>query len=624
MLGAFGVAALLQGCEYDSWFDPSRTGYFEHTPTSIPVLRRIDVIEVEEDAFATEIGPPTADDLKIGAPEYIFAAGDDVRVLIKDLFQADKDEEFTRTIDPSGKFLLPVAGYVQGAGLTQSQLVDEITNRLRGVLKDPRVDVTIVSARAYTFTVDGFVRNPGVYSLNRPDFDVEQAVALAGGADQGVKRVRIVRVIDNIPADATTAPGGSAPAGISPAPGSGSNSAAPVGMSTKGPDTGAKPSSGGPTTAPTTEKAPDIDDLINQLKPSGSSGSGAAPAPAPAPAPAADPSAPAPAPVAPAPASPAPSTPPIEPPAPPSAEPATPPAVPPSPGALRTPVVDIDAVLQDPPASSAAPAATPAAQNAGGALEAPKVAEKPAVDTQAAVATPPKKVASTEAQYVFDTQKQEWVLVQPDTAGPKNPLQNLAAPNSPDGAITGPAAAGSNPHRVTQPKDFRLPDGRKTRVIVVDWPELQRGDVRQRVIIRPGDKVHVETDLGVVYIDGEVSRPGVYNLPIVGELTLSRLVSAAGGLGQIAIPERCDLVRRIAPDREAAIRVNLAAIRNRAEPDIVMRCDDHVIIGTNFIATPLAVIRNGFRMTYGFGFLLDRNFGNDVFGPPPESLGISN
>jgi hypothetical protein len=24
-------------------------------------------------------------------------------------------------------------------------------------------------------------------------------------------------------------------------------------------------------------------------------------------------------------------------------------------------------------------------------------------------------------------------------------------------------------------------------------------------------------------------------------------------------------------------------------------------------------------MTYGFGFLLDRNFGNDVFGAPPFS-----
>ena len=119
------------------------------------------------------------------------------------------------------------------------------------------------------------------------------------------------------------------------------------------------------------------------------------------------------------------------------------------------------------------------------------------------------------------------------------------------------------------------------------------------------------------YIDGLIGRPGVYNLPTSGKLTLSRLVAAAGGLGELAIPQRVDLVRRLGEDKEACIRVNLAAIRNRAEPDIVMRADDHVIIGTNFFATPLAVIRNGFRMTYGFGFLIDRNFGNDVFGPPP-------
>ena len=39
-----------------------------------------------------------------------------------------------------------------------------------------------------------------------------------------------------------------------------------------------------------------------------------------------------------------------------------------------------------------------------------------------------------------------------------------------------------------------------------------------------------------------------------------------------------------------------------------------------FWATPLAVIRGGLRATYGFGFLLDRNFGNDVFGAPPSNV----
>jgi len=250
-------------------------------------------------------------------------------------------------------------------------------------------------------------------------------------------------------------------------------------------------------------------------------------------------------------------------------------------------------------------------------LEAPKVAETSVVHSDAAVQSAPTQVPSTEARYVFDTQKQEWVFVAAGNGGPTGPDTNLAAPNSPEGALTGGAAAGSDGRALKQPVNFRLPNGRKTRVIIVDWEKLQKGDLTQNVLVRPGDKIHVESDIGVVYIDGEVTRPGVYNLPPIGELTLSRLVTAAGGLGQIAIPQRVDLIRKIAPDREAALRVNLAAIRNKAEPDIVMRADDHIIIGTNFFATPLAVIRNGFRMTYGFGFLIDRNFGNDVFGPPP-------
>ena len=161
-----------------------------------------------------------------------------------------------------------------------------------------------------------------------------------------------------------------------------------------------------------------------------------------------------------------------------------------------------------------------------------------------------------------------------------------------------------------------------TRIIEVDFQALIKGDPNLDVVIRPGDRVYVEPpDTGLLYIDGEINRIGVYNLENSnGRLTLSRFVSAAGGLSPTAIPNRVDLVRVVGKDREATIRVDLAAIRNRAEPDIYMQADDHVIIGTNFYATPLAVIRNGFRMTYGFGFLLDRNFGNDVFGPAPEYI----
>ena len=538
------------GCDYDSWMDPSRTGYFEHTPTSIPILRKIDVIEVEQDAFATEIGAPVAADLIPGNSEYIFASGDGIEVQINDLFQVDKAEQFRRTVDQSGKILLPIVGSIEVAGKSQSELVGAIEAKLKPIIRDPRVDVTIVEGRAFTFTVDGQVRNSGVYALQRPDFDIEQAVALAGGANEGARRIRIVRTLITSTDDA---------AAVDAQPAQGSTPSA--GQAPSAPAAGTGPATV-PGTAPGESSAPSVDDLLKQIQPP------AATAPA-------EPSAPAPAP-APAPAS-----------APPAA----------SPGALRSPamVVDVDQ------------------------LEAPKVAETAVVQTVQDVQTPPASVPATESRYVFDTQKQEWVYVSAGSAGPASPDVGLATPNSPDGAITGPAAFASEARPLKKGKDFRLPNGKRTRVILVDWAKLQQGDLTQNVLVRPGDKIHVESDIGVVYIDGEIARPGVYNLPPIGELTLSRLVSAAGGLGQIAIPQRVDLIRKIAPDREAAIRVNLAAIRNKAEPDIVMRADDHIIIGTNFFATPLAVIRNGFRMTYGFGFLIDRNFGNDVFGPPPFS-----
>ncbi|MBL9140966.1 MAG: SLBB domain-containing protein, partial [Phycisphaerae bacterium] len=438
---------------------------------------------------------------------------------------------------------------------------------LRVHIPNPSVDVSVAEARNYRFTIYGDVRNPGVYTLSRPDFDVIEAVSLAGGVDPGTKRIRIVRVIQDAEDPAPTNP--ATPEAGSTAP---------------------------PTTAPTTPvTAPSIDDLINQIAPPKASAPVEAPIAPPADPPAVPPAQP--------PVDIAPPTP-IEPPAPAPIEPAKPETTPPpapidpaAPGVVRATVAPIDI---EP-------------------LQAPTSKDLPVVNTAHGVQTPPQTSAAQTSEYVFDVQKQEWVLVSSAQAARIEHGANLLEPNSPDGALTGQAAASAHAAPVAKAADFRLPSGQKTRIIEIDWERLRKGDMLLNAIIRPDDKVYVEVDAGVVYIDGEVARPGVYSLPSIGEITLSRLVSAAGGLGQIAIPQRVDLIRKISPDREAAIRVNLAAIRNRAEPDVLLRADDHIIIGTNFFATPLAVIRNGFRMTYGFGFLLDRNFGNDVFGPPPES-----
>lgn len=159
------------------------------------------------------------------------------------------------------------------------------------------------------------------------------------------------------------------------------------------------------------------------------------------------------------------------------------------------------------------------------------------------------------------------------------------------------------------------------RVIQVPVDQLLAGRADVNIIIRPGDVIRFPAaQTGLVYMAGQISRPGPYGLPADGgRLTLQRAVDSAGGLTGLGIPERVDLTRVVGPGRQATIRLNLRAIAEQTQPDIYLKPDDRINVGTNFWAFPLAVIRSGFRASYGFGFLLDRNFGNDVFGAPPDS-----
>ena len=152
----------------------------------------------------------------------------------------------------------------------------------------------------------------------------------------------------------------------------------------------------------------------------------------------------------------------------------------------------------------------------------------------------------------------------------------------------------------------------QVRVIAVPWNRLFQGDLSNNIIIRPGDVIQVPPPTGGnVYIGGAVNRPGTYGLPGENDLTLKQLITSAGGLSGIAIPERVDLVRRIDERREATVRLNYRAIAEGNHPDFFLKPSDTINVGTNFWAAPLAVIRNGFRFSYGFGFIWDRNFWDD-------------
>jgi protein involved in polysaccharide export with SLBB domain len=154
------------------------------------------------------------------------------------------------------------------------------------------------------------------------------------------------------------------------------------------------------------------------------------------------------------------------------------------------------------------------------------------------------------------------------------------------------------------------------RVIRIPLDELRKGDLRFNVVVRPRDTIYVPpAEQGTYYMGGHVTRPGAYTLN--GQrVTLKQAIIAASMLDPLAIPQRTDVVRRLGPDREVWVRVDLAKLFAGTQPDVFIRPDDQVLVGTNAIAPYLAALRNAFRVTYGAGFIYDRNFAYDknVFG----------
>ena len=582
MLALLAFTAL-NGCETDGFFDPSRTGYFETTPSAIPILTRLDVIEQAIDG--PEFVNPTPEDLKPGDLSYKFSPGDVLKIQIPSLMQTGQTEIAERVVDQTGDIQLPVINKVQAAGLTTEELQASIEKKLEGIIKNPKAFVSLQEGRAFQFRILGSVDQPGLYALNKPDLRLLDAVATARGASASTTRIFITR--EKIAEENKVTYGKKA--------------ATPEAQTTS---STTSPQTVQPTTTPATptQAIPstiDIDQLINELP-----NSSATPAtPAPSSAPTTEPTA--------APTTEPAAAPTTEPTAAPTTEPTAAPTTEPSKSRTQLGLLQTE-TRPDPPVDIDQLAPATIDDRAGQNSEAAPVVNS--------------SDANTGEKYVFDNASQSWVRTSSTTPTKANDSAAVGSVGPGETTTSDPEGAKLKSNEAAEALSRKRESAKKEKYYVIDisYNDLVRGQPNLNIVIRPGDLIYCDSgQVGVVYIDGEISRPGVYNLPTSGRLTLSRLVAAAGGVSELAIPERCDLVRRLGSDKEACVRVSLAAIRNRAEPDIFLKPDDHVIVGTNFWALPLSRFRRDLSFPNSVGFQLDRNFGNDVFGAPPTGVNIN-
>jgi protein involved in polysaccharide export with SLBB domain len=200
---------------------------------------------------------------------------------------------------------------------------------------------------------------------------------------------------------------------------------------------------------------------------------------------------------------------------------------------------------------------------------------------------------------------------EPTSTTPSTGPSDLLTPQSRANTGTGPALMSDNT-AISSAEPFKFDDLQApadTRIIRVPIDSLRQfGQLQYNIVIRPGDMIVVPDPLsGVYYVGGHVQRSGVFSLAGV-KVTLKEAWVAAGGPDDFAIPRRTEVIRRIGADKEVFVRVNLLKILDGEQPDIFLKPNDEVYVGTDLLAPFLAAIRNSFRLTYGFGFLYDRNF----------------
>src|SRR5207253_4094011 len=79
-----------------------------------------------------------------------------------------------------GDVEVPLAGAIHAAGMGTSELSAAVASKLRQFLKNPQVSVNVKEVRSRTITVDGQVKEPGVYPANA-NLSLMRAIATAKG-----------------------------------------------------------------------------------------------------------------------------------------------------------------------------------------------------------------------------------------------------------------------------------------------------------------------------------------------------------------------------------------------------------------------------------------------------------
>jgi len=572
---------LFSGCG-NKFFDPTQVGRFRPVPAVNVILDSLGVAEEEPVAWEGAEEPLPVDAI-VTESDYTFRSGDVVGISIFELLQEGVQFINNYVVTETGKISIPEVGVVQAAGLTETQLEDRIRKILTpNILKEPSVSVTLVRSQQRAFSVIGDgVPLPGRYIIPRYDFRLTDALATAGGPRQfNVSYIYVSRYAGDEQ---------QAPDSVNPGFGE-------LELNVIGPE----------TTKPVLKRRNNIAPQAQYRWPESNVVIS-------------------------------------------SSEMATEREYSRASSSLRQFNNPVSSWLysKDVGFSNGRPALQEPVEEPTSVDDILKAlsehngreidSQQEPVDRKPRTPVTPSGTQKTsepqdldeDIEWIFQNGK--WIPVKVEKSRPVQeepaghidwvfrdgkwiPVQvGKPKPTEPVIQIE-PEQKLAAPPEVTVPVLTEQQAVEGTRLIRIPADKLLSGDPRYNIVIKPGDSIFVPVDIiGEFCIMGNVNRTGY--IPLTGRpMTLKQAIAAAGGLGPLAWPKRCEVVRRVGRKKEEIVMVDLDKIASGEQPDFFIKPHDLINVGTHATARWRAILRNAFRATYGFGFVYDRNFADRDFG----------
>lgn len=138
-------------------------------------------------------GAPDAPSAAAIEEDYKIAPMDTLKVSVFQVPDLSGDFE----VDLTGNIAMPLIGNVKAVDKTARQLQDELEQQLAAkYLQSPQVSVGVKASSRRSVTVDGSVRQPGLFPVTAP-LTLMQAIAMARGTDDTAnpRRVAVFRQI---------------------------------------------------------------------------------------------------------------------------------------------------------------------------------------------------------------------------------------------------------------------------------------------------------------------------------------------------------------------------------------------------------------------------------------------